>query len=247
MIELSVIIPAYNEELWIGQTIDAAIDASVYASRNGRPGPVVAREAIEILVVDNGSRDATRAVVECYGDYVRLLDCERKGAPCARNDGARASAGRVLVFVDADTAMPPEALARALEHCDEAGCEAGIIRLAESDGGRRARLWWLFWEHVRRLPLPRAKAMPAFMFCTKKVFDELGPFDERVAIGEEWPILASVYRRDRRKLIYDRSMTALSSSRRMELQPFGYLRTFFKYVWAILVFQGRVNYSDRIR
>ena len=125
--------------------------------------------------------------------------------------------------------------------------EAGITRLAGLEGGLRARLWWSFWEHVRRLPLCRAKAMPALMFCTAKVFDEFGPFDESVAIGEEWPILANHYRRRRRNFVYDRSITALSSNRRMQAQPFGYSRTFLKYVWAILHRSGRLNYSDRIR
>ena len=46
---------------------------------------------------------------------------------------------------------------------------------------------WSFWNTVRLLPLPKAKAMPALMFCTASTFDALGPFDEEVAIGEEWP------------------------------------------------------------
>ena len=79
---------------------------------------------------------------------------------------------------------------------------------------------------MRRLPLPRAKAMPACMFCTREAFDEFGPFDERVAIGEEWPILAGLYRARPRRFVYDRAITALSSGRRMELQRFGYTRTF---------------------
>lgn len=89
--------------------------------------------------------------------------------------------------------------------------------------------------------------MPALMFCTAEVFDELGPFDEDVAIGEEWPILASLYRLRPHRFVYDRSLTGLSSSRRMERQAFGYTRTFLKYVWAILHRSGRVNYTDRIR
>ena len=89
--------------------------------------------------------------------------------------------------------------------------------------------------------------MPAVMFCTAEVFDEFGPFDEEVCIGEEWPILARVYHERRAQFVYDRTLTALSSSRRMERQPFGYLRTFAKYVWAVLHKSGRIHYSDQIR
>ena len=45
----------------------------------------------------------------------------------------------------------------------------------------------------------------------------------------------------------DRAITALSSGRRMELQRFGYTRTFARYVWAVLSFRGRVGYPDHIR
>ena len=156
-------------------------------------------------------------------------------------------AAEILVFVDADTEVPRHALSRIVRYCHEGRYQAGITRLAKLDGGLRARLWWFFWEHVRRLPLARAKAMPAFMFCTREIFDELGPFDERVAIGEEWPILAGLYRIRPHRLIYDRTLTARTSSRRMERRPFGYSQTYVKYAWAILHSSGRVNYSDRIR
>ncbi len=89
--------------------------------------------------------------------------------------------------------------------------------------------------------------MPAAMFCTSAVFDEFGPFDEEVAIGEEWPILAGLYRSRPRQFVYDRSLTAYTSSRRMERLPWGYLRIFAKYVWAILDRRGRIHYSDQIR
>jgi hypothetical protein len=85
------------------------------------------------------------------------------------------------------------------------------------------------------------------MFCTREAFDEFGPFDERVAIGEEWPILAGLYRTRPRRFVYDQALTAFSSGRRMELQRFGYTRTFARYVWAVLSFRGRVDYPDHVR
>ena len=60
--------------------------------------------------------------------------------------------------------------------------------------------------------------MPACMFCTREAFDEFGPFDERVDIGEEWPILAGLYHARPAHFVYDQAITALSSGRRMELQ-----------------------------
>ena len=236
---VSVIIPARNERRLIGSTLDCVLQATRHL------GPTAA----EVIVVDNDSGDGTWDILQCYAaDHgVSVLRLDQLGAARARNHGRRHATGRILVFLDADTHVAPDCLQRIVAHCEQGGIEAGITRLAGLDGGLRARLWWLFWEHVRRLPLARAKAMPALMFCTAAVFDEFGPFDEEVAIGEEWPILASLYCHRPRRFMYDRSITALSSSRRMEAQPFGYARTFFKYVWAILHRSGRLNYSDRVR
>ena len=237
--QLSVIIPARNERRLIRATLDCVIGAV------RRLGPMRA----EVIVVDNASTDGTWDILQDYAneDQIKAIQLEQLGAARARNLGRAHANGQILVFVDADTQVSTDCFQRIVDHCDHRGIEAGITRLAGLEGGLRSRLWWSFWEHVRRLPLCRAKAMPALMFCTAKVFDEFGPFDEGVAIGEEWPILANHYRCRRRNFVYDRSITAFSSNRRMQAQPFGYSRTFLKYVWAILHRSGRLNFSDRIR
>lgn len=237
--KLSVIVPARNEQRLIESTLQCILQAAHH----------VGRDAIEIIVVDNASSDGTWAAIERYArsDDIVALRLETLGAARARNHGRNVATGEILVFIDADTRIDPDCLSRIINHCDDHHMEAGITRLAGFEGGVRAHIWWLFWEHVRRLPMARAKAMPALMFCRASVFDELGPFDEEVAIGEEWPILAGLYRRRPQRFVYDRTMTALSSSRRMEMLRFGYLRTFLKYVWAILHKSGRIHYTDRIR
>ena len=235
---VSVVIPAYNEERQIGGTLTSVLRACERLERRGARA--------EVLVVDNDSSDGTRSAVESFGGRVRWVRCTERGAARARNLGARASSGDVLVFLDADSRLPENALTRVVAHCRRRRV-AGISSLSRLDGGLRAHCWWFFWGQVRRLPLARAKAMPAFMFCTRETFERLGGFDERVAIGEEWPILAETWKHNRRRFVYDRRLVVRTSSRRMELQPLGYARTFVKYVWAILFFAGRVHYTDRIR
>lgn len=236
---VSVIVPARNESRLIGQTLDCVLDAASHLDSM----------ATEVIVVDNGSTDGTWEILQKYAvtRQVIAIQLDQPGAARARNHGRARANGRILVFVDADTHVAPDCFCRIVEHCDVRGIEAGITRLAALDGDMRARIWWSFWEHVRRLPLSRAKAMPALMFCTAETFDKFGPFDEEVVIGEEWPILANLYRHRPQCFVYDRSITALSSSRRMHRQPFGYSRTFLKYVWAILHKSGRLHYSDQVR
>jgi glycosyltransferase involved in cell wall biosynthesis len=245
----SIIIPARNEEALIGQVLDAALRS--VADWRGWPGPLpyLAGSGAEIMVVDNASTDGTARVVEAYADRhgVRLLNCAGLRAPVARNHGAAHAHGRILLFVDADTLLPPTAIGHIVSLIDQHGYEAGVTRLASLEGGLKARLWWEYWGLMRHLPLARAKAMPACMFCTRAVFQEFGPFDETVRIGEEWPILGGLYRTRPQRFIYDRTITARSSNRRMALQPFGYVRTFWRYVWAVLHASGRDTYSDHIR
>lgn len=239
---ISVVVPARNEARWIGPTLEA-IDA---ASRVLRARFSV---SVEVLVVDNRSTDDLRAAVEraAGGLDVRVVPCDQLGAPSARNDGARNARGDVLIFVDADTCIAKDTLERIWVHAHHHGKWTGITGFDPADGGRRARAWWTFWEHVRRLPIPKAKAMPACMFVTRDAFETFGPFDTRVAIGEEWPILARIHWERPERFVYDRAIRARTSSRRMERRPFGYARTFAHYVWAILHSSGRNGYDDAIR
>ena len=246
---LSVIIPARNEAAQIEGTVRAALRAAAALARVPESDVSLPAAGAEILVVDNASSDDTAArlsgMAERYG--VRVVPCREPGAARARNAGAAAATGSVLVFVDADTRVPPESLRRIRDLVDRGGFGAGIFRLAPQAAGIRAWCWWAFWNNVRRLPLARAKAMPAFMFCTRGVFERYGPFDESVAIGEEWPILAGLYRAAPGRLVYDRSLTAHTSGRRMDRQPFGYLRTYVRYGLAVLARPARVRYADTIR
>ena len=89
--------------------------------------------------------------------------------------------------------------------------------------------------------------MPAFMSCDRAHFDRYGPFEESRAIAEEWPLTGAAYRSHPARFLYDRSLTGRTSSRRMELQPFGYVRTFLKWVSVVLFSRARTSLPDRIR
>src|SRR4051812_578401 len=184
---ISVVIPARNEAALIAATVGSVLRARDRYREARRDGG-----AVEVIVIDNASDDGTPDALARHAAEggVLVARCEHRGAARARNLGARLASGRALVFLDADTRLPPGALVRIAELLDDQGYEAGITRLGALDGGRRARCWWAFWNAMRRLPVPRAKAMPACMFCTRAAFDEFGPFDERVDLGEEGPVLA---------------------------------------------------------
>ena len=247
--EISVIIPARNEAACIRRTLSAVLDSAAFFEGAAKGGRHLGKSPVEVLVVDNQSTDQTGTIAQEYARShgVRWLRCNQLGAPCARNWGKRHATGDLLVFLDADTRIPLAGLQRIFHLVHSLGYEAGIFTLQGEPDTWSSRCWWAFWNGVRILPLAKAKALPAFMFCTRAAFDRFGPFDETVQIGEEWPILAGLYRHCPQRLIYDRSLTAVTSNRRMTLQRYGYAKILLKYVWAVLHRSGRTGYPDTFR
>jgi glycosyltransferase involved in cell wall biosynthesis len=246
-IRLSFVIPARNEEALIGESLEAILASVAHAAGVRVSELWLPDTAFEVVVADDESEDATPAIVRSFGQAagVQLVPCAGGTCAAARNAGTAACSGRVLCFVDADTIVPRTAVSRILElHEREARCLV-LYRLASREPGIRAWLWWSFWGLARHLPLARAKSMPAFMSCSRAHFERYGPFDESRTIAEEWPLTGAAYRHGR--FLYDRSVTARTSSRRMELRPFGYLRTFLDWVSAVLFPSARTSPVDRIR
>jgi glycosyltransferase involved in cell wall biosynthesis len=246
---LSFVIPARNEEALIGEVVEAILASVARALGITRNELWLPDSPVEVIVADDASVDGTAAIVRALADDVgvRLVSCVGGNGAATRNAGAAVSSGQVLCFVDADTIVPANAVERILElHENEGKCLV-LYRLASREPGIRAWLWWTFWGLARRLPLARAKSMPAFMSCDRAHFESYGPFKVSWAIAEEWPLTVAAYRHHHERFLYDRSLTARTSSRRMELQPFGYLRTFLKWVSAVLFAGARASLTDRFR
>jgi glycosyltransferase involved in cell wall biosynthesis len=102
MTTLSVVIPAYNEEDGIAAIVERvlAIEPALGA---------VGVDAIECIVVDDGSSDRTAEIVEGYSPRgVRLIQQANKGYGGALKTGFQAARGELLGFLDADSTYPPE-------------------------------------------------------------------------------------------------------------------------------------------
>ena len=98
---ISVVIPAYNEKHYLAATWDA-IQAAAAALRFPSDIPV------EIILVDNNSRNATAAIGQSEG--ARVVHESAQGISRARNTGVRHAIGDLLVFIDADVIVPPATL-----------------------------------------------------------------------------------------------------------------------------------------
>ncbi|MDL4816808.1 bifunctional polysaccharide deacetylase/glycosyltransferase family 2 protein [Actinomadura opuntiae] len=130
--DVSVIVPAYNEEAGIAATVRSLVDTDY-------PG------AFEVIVVDDGSTDRTSAIVESLAlPGVRLLRKPNGGKPSALNAGAAMARGEILVLVDGDTVFQRDALRHLVAPFADprVGAVSGNTKVANR-GGILGR-----WQHI---------------------------------------------------------------------------------------------------
>ena len=94
MKRLSVVITNYNYEQYVAMAIQSALD--------------LRWDDLEVIVVDDGSTDGSRAVIEGFGDRVRVLFTENASQRVAANRGYAMSTGDVVIFLDSDDVLPPD-------------------------------------------------------------------------------------------------------------------------------------------
>ncbi|MGC1130087.1 MAG: glycosyltransferase [Candidatus Acidiferrales bacterium] len=128
---VTVLIPAYNEESVVVDTVQSVL-ASGYPK-------------LEVLVVDDGSTDRTaERVREKFGrdPRVRLLLQPNRGKPVALNHGLAEAGGEVIVSIDADTIVDPEAIPRLIRHFADprVGAVAGNVKVVNRNS------WLTRWQ-----------------------------------------------------------------------------------------------------
>jgi glycosyltransferase involved in cell wall biosynthesis len=170
--DISFIIPAYNEETLLGATL-----RSVNHVRTE-----LGERTSEVIVVDNNSTDATPEIARAAG--AEVVFAPRNCIAGARNAGARQARGRFFFFVDADTLIPTNLVTAALAALDSGTICGGGTTVAFD----RARLpfaahcfAWFWHRLIRIIPM----AAGSFIFCRREAWIDVGGFDERVYASEE--------------------------------------------------------------
>jgi glycosyltransferase involved in cell wall biosynthesis len=164
---VSVMIPVYNGETYLGEAIDSVLE------QNYRP--------LEIIVVDDGSDDGTGEVARRYADAVRYTKQNRGGNGAARNRAVALATGDLFTFLDADDRLVPGALQRLVSTlADDPALEAvyGHVRefiSPDLDAEALARL---------RPPIDRiAGCLPTNMLMRRETFLRVGEFPTHLRVG----------------------------------------------------------------
>jgi glycosyltransferase involved in cell wall biosynthesis len=219
---VSFIIPAHNEEQLLGRTLSA-----IAAVVRSLPEPV------EVIVVDDASSDRTAAIASAYQARVVSVQCRHIAA--ARNAGARAASGGMLLFVDADTVVNGAAVGAAI-----AAMRAGAVGGGSAfsfDG--RVPLYARVLVAMALLVFRAARlAAGCFLFCTRRAFDAVGGFDETVYAAEEAVMSRALGRRGRFVILRE---SVVTSGRKLRTHRSGEILGFL----LRLALQGRKAVRER--
>jgi glycosyltransferase involved in cell wall biosynthesis len=178
---VSVIVPVFNGEA----TIAAAIDSALAQEFGGD---------LEVIVVNDGSTDATSSVLEAYRGRVTVLDRVNGGPASARNAGVRVSRGEYVAFLDADDIWMPRKLEKTLAALDRDSGAAMVYTNASMMAAGGELLGTTYTpEDEKRAPamedmLSRLwNILPSTAVMKRATFDQIGGFREEFATAHpQW-------------------------------------------------------------
>src|SRR5205809_7745641 len=166
---ISFIVPAYNEEHELSDTLAAIREAASGAT-----------QPYEVIVVDDASTDATPKIASAAG--AKVIPISRRQIAASRNAGARAAQGEYLFFVDADTRIKRAHVSEGIAALE--GGYAGGSAQVVMDGF--VPMWGrMLLRGFSSVHFGLNLGAGAFLFTTRRNFDAVGGFDEQYFIGEE--------------------------------------------------------------
>ncbi|MCC3155363.1 TIGR04283 family arsenosugar biosynthesis glycosyltransferase [Hymenobacter sp. BT770] len=190
---VSIVIPTFNEA-----------EGIVGLLRHLAQAGTATDGAVEIIVADGGSTDATAALARQAGACV--LACPTKGRAAQLNFGARLARGSILYFLHADT-FPPAGFLTAIRQAVTAGYGCGCFRLAfdEPHWFLRANAWFT------RFNVEAARFGDQSLFVTKPVFEQAGGYREDLFIMEDQEITRRLRQHTRLRVL---PATVITSARK---------------------------------
>lgn len=237
---ISVVIPAYNEQKFIGKCLQS-LQKQDYS------------DGYEIIVVDNGSQDGTSEIARNLG--ARIVHCPRKGVSYARQAGAEAAQGQIIVQADADTIYPVWWLTRIKKQFDN---HPNVVAVAGTFIYSNPP-WWAVFEYFLRIvfgflsavlfgrPLIISGANLAFY---KKTLKEIGGYHETAYSSDQLDISARLSKKG--KVYYDGRSYGATSSRSVAKPTLVILKEFMQHMNIFIKhtykdLSGRLKKNGKVR
>lgn len=188
---VSAIITCYNEADYVGRAIESVLCQHYHD--------------LELIVVNDGSFDNSRAVIERYTDDQRLeiVNQDNKGLPAARNVGVKRCSGEYVAFLDADDRWLSDKLERQLGYF-ETHPSVGMVYTnywCVTPAGQKLELanpvqYNSCSSAYKRIFVNGGRILPSTVTVRRDCFDRVGLFDERLRMAQEreiWVRIAAEY------------------------------------------------------
>jgi len=221
---LTLVVPAFNEEELLPRLLDS-VDRAKNAFRHGPA-------AVETVVADNGSTDRTAEIAAARGS--RVVRVETRAIAAARNGGARAARGDVLLFTDADGQIHErtfDAVEDALSDPRVVGGASGVTLERWSPG--LAVTFGLFLPFLWLTGFDTG-----VVFCRRDDFERIGGYDEQRLFAEDVAFLVALRRHGRRtgrRLARLRGAKTIASTRKFDRHgDWHYLTAMPRVAWGAL-------------
>lgn len=175
---ISVIIPCYNCAPFLEETLQSVL--------------VQTFQSFEIIIVNDGSKDHSLAIMKKYSKYDRItyITQENRGLPAARNAGIKRARGRFFYFLDSDDLLHPKAFQVMIDTVSECKISVGFMRVARFHGNinnivKIDNVISHFWPDIIFTNLA---PLNAFLFPAHLVHKVNG-FNEKCSFAEDWEFL----------------------------------------------------------
>lgn len=208
---VSIIIPVYNGENYVSEAIDSAL-AQTYKN-------------IEIIVVNDGSKDKTDEICKSYGNKIRYFKKENGGTSTALNLGIKNMKGEYFSWLSHDDKYYPNKIKRQIEELEKLD-NKNTIMMTDLDGinEKYEKIYETHYiNHIKEYPLREKSMLDPIIYnqthgCTllipKKCFEEVGIFDETSLVAQDFEFFYRAFSKFPHKLIPEILVTARDSSNR---------------------------------
>lgn len=223
MIELSIIIPTFNEEKHLPKLIESIRKQSY--------------KDYEIIIADNNSRDLTTRIVRKY--KIRTVG---GGSPAqGRNNGSKIAKGNLFLFMDADVVLPSNSLESLIQEFKKRQLDIASIYLKQSSKriiDNLAYTIYNFWTKVIQFIDPHT--IGSFILCNKDTFEKLEGFNESLTASSDYA-LGRAAKKHKLRIGMLTTTKILVSIRRFDYE--GRFRFFSKaiLIWLHRIFIGEVK------
>jgi glycosyltransferase involved in cell wall biosynthesis len=206
-VKISIVIPAFNEERLLGESLAQIKSAAGAFTQRGWE--------VELIVCDNNSTDRTAEIARAAGATVVFEPVNQIAR--ARNSGAAAATGDWLIFVDADSHPRAELFADVAEQILSGQCLAGGATIRLDEHHLVAELITWTWNCASRLLKLLAGS---FIFCEAAAFRKIGGFSHELFVAEELELakrLKKLARETGKRIVILHRHPLVTSARKMKL------------------------------